>query len=80
MLPNQFDKFCEDSGLGLTGDKYLADLSSSYAEVVEAAVTQSYDQALMEEIAMTSAQKKDDLTGITILTDARHYWRKKCKI
>ena len=28
---------------------------------------------------MTSAQKEDDLTGITILTDARHCWRKNAK-
>lgn len=81
MLPSHFQKFCEATGIGNFGDTYVNELIKSYKEVVEDKAKMSTADALQGEIAMTAAQLPDDepITGINIITDARHCWRKNAK-
>ena len=53
----------------------------SYTLAVENVAVTSKIKALQDEIAMTAALLQDDeqLTGINIVTDARHCWRKNAK-
>jgi hypothetical protein len=77
MLPNQYDRLCVGAGMGRIGDKYLSDLQSQYQIVVEEETNLSEQSALFEETALSVASGQDD--GISIMTDARHCWRRNAK-
>lgn len=81
ILPNQFQKLCEASDIADFGEKYISEMMETYKGAVENEVLESKNNALQDEIAMTAALLPDDeiLTGINIVTDARHCWRKNAK-
>jgi hypothetical protein len=81
ILPNQFNKFCDALNIGEMGESYMNENMHSYKDIVENEVTICKEKALADEIAMSAALLYDDvsLSGINILTDARHCWRKNAK-
>ena len=77
MLPTQYEKFCEGSGIGKMGNRYLNYIQNGYSKVVSDLSAKSKEDAIMEEIASSVAMGMDD--GIAIMTDARHCWRKNAR-
>jgi hypothetical protein len=71
ILPNQYQRFCQAASIGTIGDVNLSSIFSVYTNVVSELVTESYEDALMNEIV-----SYEDMSGINILTDARHGTRK----
>jgi hypothetical protein len=67
ILPNQYQRFCQAASIGTIGDVNLSSIFSVYTNVVSELVTESYEDALMNEIV-----SYEDMSGINILTDARH--------
>ena len=73
MIPSQYQRFCEGVGVGAIPQKAMDCITKEYAECVKEEMVASCSQAINEEQASSS----DD--GITIVTDARHGWRKNAK-
>ena len=69
MLPNQFKRLCQASGIGSTGKKYLSELQEEYSEIASATRKKSEENALLQEVACTVGPDAD-ATGIDIMTDA----------
>lgn len=72
ILPNQYSRFCQASNIGTIGETTLNSIFQKYSPVVSQLVKESYETALLEEIA--SYEELHD--GIDIVTDARHGTRK----
>jgi hypothetical protein len=77
MLPNQYERLWDAAGIGQLGDAHLDEQKTSYSSIVSESARQSQDAVLLQEIAMSSASDIDD--GISIMSDARHCWRKNAK-
>ena len=73
ILPVQYERFCSAAGIGNVGNTYLKKVASVYCDVTDEQAKKSMEGAIMEEIA------SGDLTGINIMTDARHGWRRNAK-
>ncbi|CAC5407178.1 unnamed protein product [Mytilus coruscus] len=73
MLPNQYSRFCQASNIGTIGETTMNSIFQKYAPVVSQLVKESYETALLEEIASYEELQE----GIDIVTDARHYFTKK---
>lgn len=75
LLPSQYERFCEASGLGKIGKQYMKNsvLDDYYASVKELA-DDSMHTAVLEEVA-----SYEDLDGINMITDARHSWRRNAR-
>lgn len=71
ILPVQYERLC----VGYVGTRTTAfrNFKDIYNDVTESEMTSSIQTALREEIA------NGDLTGINIMTDARHGWRRNAK-
>ena len=65
ILLNQYQRFCQAASIGTIGDVNLSSIFSVYTNVVSELVTESYEDALMNEIV-----SYEDMSGINILTDA----------
>ncbi|VDI76549.1 Hypothetical predicted protein [Mytilus galloprovincialis] len=72
ILPNQYSRFCQASNIGTIGETTLNSIFQKYAPVVSQLVKESYETALLEEIASYEELQE----GIDIVTDARHGTRK----
>ena len=73
LLPVQYERLCSAAGIGQIGDTYLKGVAEVYQRVTSEESKSSMEKAIMEEIA------SGDLTGINIMTDARHGWRRNAK-
>ena len=71
---NQYHRVAEAAGIGNLGDDYLKELFTVYKECVAEKVTESTNDALLEEVG-----SYENLDGIDILTDARHATRKNSR-
>ena len=81
MLPSHLSKFCSTAGIGIMGQRYLDSLmegDGSYCAVVQQLANSSMQDAVMEEIGAEEAAGSC-AEGISILTDARHCWRKNAR-
>ena len=74
MLPSQYERFCDSAGIGVINQKALDSHTKEYAECVKEEMVESCNQAIIEEKASCSSEE-----GVTIITDARHGWRKNAK-
>lgn len=73
ILPNQYNRLCDGANFGKLSETVFDRFSDSYGKIVEKLARESEKHSLQEEIG------SGDLTGINILTDARHCWRKNAK-
>ena len=74
LLPSQYERFVEASGIGKISKRQMDYLVKSYSDCVAKEAKESCDQALAEEKSHYGEGE-----GITIITDARHGWRKNAK-
>ena len=71
ILPNQYQRLCRAASIGTIGDVNLSSIFSVYTNVVSELATKYYEDVLMNEIV-----SYENMSGINILTDARHDTRK----
>ncbi|XP_035680550.1 uncharacterized protein LOC118418651 isoform X1 [Branchiostoma floridae] len=77
IWPLQYKKICDAAGMGKIVDKTLRErYQPVYSEVVEEFAEASMAQALQEETAIQVMVDGEDFAGISIMSDARHCWRK----
>ena len=50
ILPNQYQRLCKAASIGTIGDANLSSIFSVYTNAVSELVTESYEDALMNEI------------------------------
>ncbi len=75
LLPVMYRRFCEAAGIGVVSKQERQRILTSYSQCVEREYEQAVECALVEEIAST-----EDMTeGISVISDARHGWRKNAK-
>ena len=67
ILPNQYQRLCEAASIGTIDDANLSSVFSVYTNVISELVTESYENAQMNEMV-----SYEDMSGINIFTDARH--------
>jgi hypothetical protein len=72
ILPSQYQRLCKAASIGTIGDANLSSVFSVYSNVISELVTESYENAPMNEMV-----SYEDMSGINIFTDARHDTRKK---
>ena len=74
MLPSHYARFMAGANMGIISAKARDAFFKSYKRHIAEEYEESTDQALWEEIG-----SYEDLSGIDIITDARHGWRKNAK-
>ena len=74
MLPVHYTRFSNTAGIGCISKEKRKTFHESHKQSVDHVYNESIEEALMEEIGMY-----EELTGIDIMTDARHGWRKNAK-
>ena len=74
MLPSHYARFATAAGIGVMSVKQRDSFCKKFKVHVEEEYKASTNDALLEEIGCY-----EDLTGIDIITDARHGWRKNAK-
>ena len=86
ILPNQYERFSNSANMGCIGEKYLKDIfksgAANYLTTTEAVYNNSCRDALLLEVgeAQTAADMNGhQYDGISIITDARHGWRKNSR-
>ncbi|XP_019625773.1 PREDICTED: uncharacterized protein LOC109471038 isoform X1 [Branchiostoma belcheri] len=80
IRPIQYQKICTAAGIGAIEDSNLRNhFEPMYSEVVAKLAQESCALALQEEIALQSETDGDEYRGISIVSDARHCWRKNAQ-
>ncbi|CAC5374173.1 unnamed protein product [Mytilus coruscus] len=74
MLPVHYNRFANAAKIGHINKQKQQYMFQRYKHHIEQQYNESIESAVLEEIGMY-----DDLTGINIMTDARHGWRKNAK-
>ena len=79
ILPNQYRRFCQAADIGVMSEEYMSEnVSRKYQEAVEEIYNDSCRSALLEEEGM-AVLESEVYSGISIITDARHGWRKNSR-
>ena len=83
ILPNEFKRFCETVGIGTMSEGYMKSCFGAEGDDYYGATEQEYvnscRSAVLEEVGLSQIESENNKTeyrGISILTDARHGWRK----
>ena len=71
----QYDTFCKGAGFGTLKDEKISQIKKMYVPIIQEFADDSKQQAIEEEIAST----ENVMSGIDIMTDARHGTRKNAK-
>ena len=71
----QYETFCNGAGIGTLKDEKINKVKKIYMPIIQESADSSKQQALEEEIAST----ENVMSGIDIMTDARHGTRKNSK-
>ncbi|CAC5381790.1 unnamed protein product [Mytilus coruscus] len=74
MLPVHYNRFANAAKIGHINKQKQQYMFQRYKHHIEQKYNESIESTVLEEIGMY-----DDLTGIDIMTDARHGWRKNAK-
>ncbi|CAG2242369.1 unnamed protein product [Mytilus edulis] len=74
MLPVHYNRFANAAKIGHINKQKQQYMFQRYKNHIEQQYNESIESAVLEEIGMY-----DELTGINIITDARHGWRKNAK-
>ncbi|CAH1791965.1 unnamed protein product [Owenia fusiformis] len=74
MLPNQYDNLSKTADFGHISKRKQKDMTQLFAQQVEHCMTASCEEAFVTEFAHLDPDELQD--GISIMTDARHGWRK----
>ena len=76
MLPVAYERFCSASLIGCMDIRQRNDHTEGYNEVIEEVYQQSLTDSMADEISHIEDLKSG---GITVMSDARHGWRKNSK-
>ncbi|CAH1242323.1 Hypp6578 [Branchiostoma lanceolatum] len=77
IRPIQYKKICDAAGMGNIEEKTLrSHYQKVYSEVVSEFAEESTALALKEETGIQVMVDGDDFAGISVMSDARHCWRK----
>ncbi|CAH1277646.1 Hypp9739 [Branchiostoma lanceolatum] len=80
MRPIQYEKFCVAAGMGQIEEKTLrSHYQAKYSIEAAAMADESRSKALKEEIEKTKEAEGEEYYGISIMSDARHCWRKNAR-
>ncbi|XP_066295859.1 uncharacterized protein [Branchiostoma lanceolatum] len=80
IRPTQYQKICTAGGIGAIEEGNLRHHHEPmYSEVVAKLAQESCALALQQEIELQSEADGDEYRGISILSDARHCWRKNAQ-
>lgn len=77
MLPVHYQRFCDGASLGRVSKYKVHDFFHAYKDSIKEEHDESIQTALMLE--MGHYDYDEEWSGINILTDARHGWRKNAK-
>ena len=75
MLPVYYRRFATLAGFGVIG----REARKRYGEHYTQSVNESYEQDICTAIHLEIASYEDCMSGIDIMSDARHGWRKNAK-
>jgi hypothetical protein len=75
ILPIQLQRFCEAAGIGYSGVRARQQLLRLYKGCVD----EEYDESIQEALVIETAMSEDLTEGISVMSDARHGWRKNAK-
>ena len=80
ILPNQYERLTRSADIGTIAQTYFdANFRDPYNEATEEEYNDSCRDALLMEVGLAQVkaeEERKDYNGISILTDARHGWRK----
>jgi hypothetical protein len=79
MLPSHYKRFSQGAGIGFIDKEKRRDFYNTHKESIEKVYNDSIDNAIMHEIGFYEFTDADTFSGIEIITDARHGWRKNSK-
>ena len=77
----QYERFAKFAGIGVISETAFHEIQDMYCDVTESVVNESVSEALDEEVGITvlESENGDEYKGITIVSDARHGWRKNSR-
>jgi len=79
MLPVHYKRFSKGAGIGTVWDSPRNSFLGDYNKAIASEYNTSTELALLQEIAHECVQEGQEANAISILTDARHGWRKNAK-
>ena len=77
----QYERFARTAYFGAISETAFHEIQDMYCDVTETVAQESISDAVDEEVSTTMLESEnvDDYKGITIVTDARHGWRKNSR-
>ncbi|KAK3106301.1 hypothetical protein FSP39_017387 [Pinctada imbricata] len=77
----QYERFAKYAGIGVIPESAFHEVQDMFCDVTDDAVKESVSDALDDEVGTTvlECDNVDDYKGITIVSDARHGWRKNSR-
>ena len=79
MLPSHYMRFVREAGIGYIGKKARSQFDRVHQTAITAEYHDSTDTATHIEIGMNDFEDACTFSGVAIITDARHGWRKNAK-